>query len=502
MKHHIQPKSRWLHKQELVTHVVTGLLLLVVVFLLGHKTLSDLDLGWHLAGGLWILENKQVPIIDPFGSDSNFWWCYSWLFEVVVALVYKINGFVAVQIFQTLSIILLVFGLWYCLSSITKNQLSLVLALFCCVLFISPILHLRPQLFSLLLLAYSLMLAESKQLTPAKCCLITILWVNIHVYWVFLPLIIFIYGFVSLQELASHEIATRKKIFATLIFLTFAMTNKVSLRGSEANAAIYKFVVCLLACLINPYGYQSIIGVFNYTFSHSIGYELIKEFQNLSLGHGLYFALFVTSLIILAFNHGKLLKAENRAIGVLLFVFGIAAFFRLKMLPMYGIIFSIFLVKLALFKTKEFIGESSFKAKVIAGCSIVVFLGLVFSLYSTPKILDKRYLELRQLVEVLNKEEINAPVRVLNHFDDGGWLALFFWLKQEDKYKTTIDGRSLVMGEKRLKEFKLLLAGDEKSCEILGSWKTEYAIIPKNFPSLCGNWQQIYTTNNLLLLNR
>lgn len=40
---------------------------LAIVF--GTRELIDIDLGWHLVGGFWILEHGIVPTVDPLGAQ-------------------------------------------------------------------------------------------------------------------------------------------------------------------------------------------------------------------------------------------------------------------------------------------------------------------------------------------------------------------------------------------------------------------------------------------------
>ena len=63
-------------------------------FALGCQELFDGDVWWHLRAGQWILENRKVPILDPFTftSADRPWIDLQWLFEVILVLAYAAGG--------------------------------------------------------------------------------------------------------------------------------------------------------------------------------------------------------------------------------------------------------------------------------------------------------------------------------------------------------------------------------------------------------------------------
>src|SRR5579885_2146447 len=74
-----------------------GLLVLLfgaVAFLLACHELRDNDVWWHLRAGEWIRAHGQVPDFDPFSfaSADRRWVDLHWLFQVLLALVYRAGG--------------------------------------------------------------------------------------------------------------------------------------------------------------------------------------------------------------------------------------------------------------------------------------------------------------------------------------------------------------------------------------------------------------------------
>lgn len=129
----------------------------------------DQDLWWHLRAGDWITLHHAVPWQDVFGRYTlgHTWIDYTWLFDVFVASIYKLNGLNTILAFTgtlILASVTCVFGL---LSKYLSQGYALILStLF--LLVILPVATPRPWLFSifLLILELRLLLRASEQNRP------------------------------------------------------------------------------------------------------------------------------------------------------------------------------------------------------------------------------------------------------------------------------------------------------------------------------------------------
>jgi hypothetical protein len=83
----------WPHVRGRIDALLT-LSLAVAAALLGCQPLSDPDVWWHLRSGEWILEHRRVPTLDPFtfASAGRLWVDLHWLFQIVLALVFRVGG--------------------------------------------------------------------------------------------------------------------------------------------------------------------------------------------------------------------------------------------------------------------------------------------------------------------------------------------------------------------------------------------------------------------------
>src|SRR3989442_1715473 len=69
-------------------------LITLVVFVGGHRLFGDADAATHVATGLWILEHREIPKVDPFSATraGAEWFAHEWLADLGCALLYRACG--------------------------------------------------------------------------------------------------------------------------------------------------------------------------------------------------------------------------------------------------------------------------------------------------------------------------------------------------------------------------------------------------------------------------
>ena len=486
------------HKGSFHTLDVASLIIFLgLAFSVGHKPLLDVDVGWHLAGGLWILDNFQFPILDPFGAEANRWVAYSYLPEIVFALVFKKFSFSGLQYLQTCTILLSVLVVWHFLRSTQlkfkntlRERLYEAVTMGVILLLISPVWHLRPQVYSIIILFFWIIyvrgpLTSFRYFIPA-----TILWANIHVYWILGPLL--------------------------------------SLTYNRSRHGVGLFLVGLTCACLNPYGVEVYFVLWDYIFHHEVANSFIAEFRHLSPQFSYLFWIPVICCLAMAIYLRRVSERLTWTFVVLFFVFAALSFFRIKYIPLFAPFVGVFLSQVllpALFGLENFAQEPLF-TKSLRRFSVLLiglFIACCLLISDFRKPLPKPYSELLAISEFLKSSRLlveRSPIIVLNHFDQGGWLALGFYLARDKnrnsaRFKTSIDGRTLVMGPTRLKEFRHLLRNSvEARCQTLASWKPELAILPRlkeeqrGLISVleqgsCGSrWKQRLRTENFILLKK
>jgi hypothetical protein len=120
---------------------------------LGLFEIANTSIGWHLASGDWILQNRAFLHADPFSFTSGGapWIDHEWLFQVAVSIVHTIAGPAGLVAFRaltttTIAVFLLVVGIRNGLSPAAALVLSLA-----CVAGARGRFFVRPELVTLVI---------------------------------------------------------------------------------------------------------------------------------------------------------------------------------------------------------------------------------------------------------------------------------------------------------------------------------------------------------------
>ena len=423
-------------RQLLVMPFVVG----VCAALLSLRMLPELDFGWHLATGTWILRNGSIVAIDPFGVGESQWIAYSWLFDLLLALTFSVSGYQGLQYLQAAVVTLLfISALLVYRRNSQAGSLIEIAAIFLLMILCSPFLYLRPHLFSAIFGIILIGIIQSKRVQTLPCIILGVLWANIHVYWIAVPILLF------LDSIGRRD------------------------RGLLAIS-----VLCCFCGLITPYGVETYRVLYDYAFAHNYALSSIVEFQHLGLEHGLYFyGAIINGAVLLALLF-RFVKTLSLACVLFACVSICASAFQVKYLLLSGL--ATFWVLMSI-DNIEVSNRSAARYTVlsfVASCILTFALLSCFGAIPPPRSQQQRDLDL--LVSQLPAEFSGV---VLNHFDSGGALAWYF-LQRKLGLRTSIDGRTLVMGKSRINQWVSLVSDDDMFCEVLKLWRPDVAILKES----------------------
>jgi len=212
--------------------------IIIITFLLVRK-ISEYDIWFHLTLGREIIKNGSLPVLDTFSllNKGRAFHDSQWLFQVLAASGYRHMGTYWLQLLQV--------GLWGTVfwtvyravrlwNSVSKSCLLLVLVAFAC----EERFSIRPELVSVAMLAFFyLRLLQGKFRKPADIALLFVLqviWTNSHGIFIIGP-------FMS----GCYLIAACAKDYARREF-------------SESRKLTLLTTLLLMACIITPYGWDSL----------------------------------------------------------------------------------------------------------------------------------------------------------------------------------------------------------------------------------------------------
>ena len=164
-------------------------LILVPLFLLALRPISDMDFWWHLAAGRWIAENGSVPHVDPFTNTAGGqpWVAHEWLSELVFWWVHQAAGLRGVQILVALAVAGgLAVHLWTLRRTGVRGIVPGIAYMLLLYFLFSPRIQTRPHVFGDFLfpaILYALLITCDWRPGGRRIAVIgalTALWANLH----------------------------------------------------------------------------------------------------------------------------------------------------------------------------------------------------------------------------------------------------------------------------------------------------------------------------------
>ena len=244
-----------------------GAFLVGRVFYEGRGFVVDPDVWWHIKVGQDILRTHLFPTIDSysFTASGTPWIAYEWLGEIVLALVHRAGGVVAMGIFLiVLGSVIILSLYWLATVRSGNSKAGFVSALFLASLAFASF-TLRPQMFGYLFLILTLLVLEKFRQGNSwplwTLPVIFLAWVNTHGSFIIGIGVVALYlcaGLFSFQKGSVQAIAwTRKQRLQLETALLF----------------------CLAVLPITPYGTQLAVYPFDMAFSQPINVANVNEWR-------------------------------------------------------------------------------------------------------------------------------------------------------------------------------------------------------------------------------
>ena len=457
-------------------------LLVGVVFVQGRLFNVDPDLWWHIKVGETILATHHWPTADTYSFTvaGQPWFAYEWLGDVLLAVVNRIGGVLALDLLlivlgSTVALALYAFATLRSGNSKAGFVSSAALLLLASVSF-----SLRPQMLGYLFLILTLIgLERFRQgqsgglwFLPA----LMLLWVNTHGSWIIGLGAIFVYwtsGFVE------FEIGSLKA--------------KRWTEGERRRIGL-AFLLCLLVLPITPYGTRIAASPFEFAFSLPLNVATIQEWQSMPF-HTLTGKLFL-ALILGVILLQVMARFTWRVEEIALFMFGtMMACLHVRFLlifvpffaPMFGFILAHWIPKYDPCKDKFALN---------AALVVLVWVGIIHYFPSRAE-LQKSIAEHFPVSAIDYLQRHHVPGPMYNTYGFGGFLV---WSRGPE-YKVFIDGRGDVYERGGLLADYLHISRLRPGAlVVLGSYGVRSCLLQRDEPlatalSESSAWQRIYVDN-------
>ena len=223
------------------------LVVIVGVAAMAVRPSFDTDTWWHLRAGQWIVENRQVPRIDPFSSTmrGNPWAYPGWLAQVVMLGCYRLGGLAGLTAFSAVLVGVAFLFLWPLLEGplLLRAAILLLAAATSAVYWAA-----RPHIASFALAAFFLWALDQwrRGRRPRVIWLLplaTALWVNLHGgFAIGFILLLMVFG-AALVDLVADPFRRRA-----------TWGEAWTARRGEIATLAGVLLLCLAAAAVNPHG--------------------------------------------------------------------------------------------------------------------------------------------------------------------------------------------------------------------------------------------------------
>lgn len=436
----------------------------------------DPDLGWHLFGGSWITSHGQLPTVDFINLFRPFWHDYHWLGQIILFSFYDFGGLDALRFLQGIVgglLGLLIFSVAE-KSALSSPQPIRTFALTAIsVLIVRPYLFPRPQIFTFVLIAWIVGILIER---PARFQIVSVLFaavlcLNLHVNWVVMPVLWF---------------ATR-----TLPAFLYRESFFRSLGGLA--------LLCVVG-LSDPYALITGEPLINYTLLQeyaALPTELrgsigeMRRFSQATMSElFLFFALFIPTIFATRSPKGRerSVALATASVGIVLVCS------MLKFLPIFAILSipaatrGMIVIEAMVSRQRQILSRriQQFLAVIVLAVSLaLVVVGSPFLFNSNRNLfifLPQAACESAGLY-AFESANLSKPLRVLTHFNDGGWCRWFAFARHpEVDLRVTTDGRTQdISNALVMKSFELYALGEGWE-QTLSDWSPDLALVPKATP--------------------
>jgi len=484
----------------LQTRRVFAAILVVGLFTMAARSVTDPDVWWHLRTGELIVQTHAVFHTDPY-SFTRFgqpWVDHEWLSQVLIFSLYRlagwgglIAGFGAVTAAAFLLVFLRCPGRPYVAGVIT------LLGAFAS----APSWGVRPQMLTLLLASVLLLILERSYRHPNLLWwtpLLMLLWVNLHAGYA-----------LGIALMALFLVGDA--LDAALGFAAFDSKDGPKV-ASRFRALALAIVACTAVVPLNPYG----TAMYAYpleTLRSRAMQSYIGEWFSPDFHQGRYLptlVMILATVVLAAISPRRMRPKEVLLLSVTTF----AALRSVRHIPIYALVAIPIVSAMTLAWLQESGIAKRFESRRLpmtpAKAMINAVLLTSFLVFMVARVL---YVSRRQ--PDAEAKELPAaaasfiarqrpPTPMLNHYNWGGY---FIW-KLYPEYPVYIDGRADLYGDAFMDDLATTyyLRGDSWRSR-LEKWRIRTVVLPPDAPLTTAlgslpDWKTIYADKQAVVLTK
>ena len=459
-------------------------------YLIGYPIFENPDVPWHLATGDLILQTHSIPLKDlwSYTAGETPWLNIEWLWDVWISIVHHLFGPVGLYVMTcslaALNLVLIAVSL-RARKGVSDGFILLMLALIW--LAQLAILYPYPQLatigFACLfhrLLDRHPQSGKLDKHIAMKLFFLMMVWVNTHGG--------FLVGFI---------------LFGAYGIEAYEKRNWAWFRTGCKLVGL-----CLIACLINPFGLGIILAVKSVLHSSITPY--LQDWQPFGFGNELNFTLPLVFFILVSNSRDPNVRLADKILAFAWLLAGLQArrnfvLFTVLSAPYFAYCLQEFMraVQRQHFKSGEGIFPEGQRASVnvflaVAFASLLLISPLARGSLLPAEKLDMDPYGVADAVVQLREEHPN--VRFINDYNLGGYLNYH----GGERFPVFIDGRvGISYPESLFPDFIAFGTASPEAVEVMDRWKVGGALLMHGHPyerviaAQPAKWQKIYDNGKI-----
>jgi hypothetical protein len=471
------------------------IILFISLFALTADAVRDPDFWWHLRTGEYIVENHTIPKNDPsfsFTTAGKRWITHEWLSEVLLWGAYRVAGLPGLSLLFA-GLITLAYALVFARSP--GQPYNAGFATLLAALTALPILNVRPQVFTLVLLSLLIFLLERYFLKPSLLVLISLpaimlLWVNLHGGFLLGLVVIGVYLIGKSIELLTRPVTEAEPA------ATFVLRDLLRLAGA--------FGLCIVAAGANPNGYRILAYPLG-TLTSPAMQRLIGEWFSPNFHELDWIPLAILLLGILAIGLYARKREKVTTIG-LVTLSAYAALRSVRNVPLFAIVAAPVLASqlsavVPLRPAAQVTsGRSRLLPPVLLAAIIIVATSIIWLRLEGQGATERQSLP----VGAVDWIEVHQPPG--NLFNTYHWGGYLIWRLSPD-YPVFIDGRADLHGDQMLTEYVNIYNTDSGWEQALSDYGVNLVLVEPTSLIAQGledsaEWEKVYADNVSVLLER
>ncbi|MGI5816780.1 MAG: hypothetical protein ACOX9R_01650 [Armatimonadota bacterium] len=429
------------------------------------------DIWWHIATGKWILQNGQVPRVDPFTwtREGTPWTAHGWAWDVPMFLFYSNWGHDGLMVLRMLVAAVACGLLAWLLFRRGAAPMAAMTAGTLAILAARPLFNDRPQALTLVFFVAMLCLIEQAERGKQRWLLIgapllMIPWVNFHGGFIYGPALIGLYALCKVPDWYRQW------------------------RGDEVLSPCPGFVLgaialAAVACLANPNGVSGAVYPLTY-ISGGHSQAVISEYNSPDFSSATFrllgYLIVVTTAVFAA--SGRRSGVWELALTAIFLYTALqwqrnTALFSFAIAPVLAMHLTEAMARWNLSGQSE---ESGSRPPSFLYPAIILALA-VSTAFAIPSAGARAEAAFRgdmpvRCVEYVKQSGLQG--RVFNTYRWGGYLIWHLW----PEHKVMVDGRADVLGPELISDWRRAHRLEDGWQEVLDDYAVDWAIIAADAP--------------------